>query len=66
MPYSDPFHLFHDNYENSDIVVVVNGGPPGSEKPGMHFCAMRSQLLNLKVPCAQGKVRGNPQGLQEI
>ena len=40
-----------------DIVIVVNGGPPESEKPATHFCATRSRLLNPKVPCIQDKVR---------
>ena len=57
IPHSDPLNLFHDNYDNPNIVIVVNGGPPESEKPATHFCAMRSQLLNPKVPCVQGKVR---------
>ena len=57
MPHSDPLHLFHDNYDNPDIVIVVNGGPPESKKPATHFCATRSRLLNPKLPCIQGKVR---------
>ena len=57
MPHSEPLHLFHDNYENLDTVIVLNGGPPESDRPATHFCATRSHLLNPKVLCAQGKVR---------
>ena len=57
MPHSDILHLFHDNYEEPDIVVVVNGGPPESDNPATHFCATKSRLVNPKVPVVKGKVK---------
>ena len=42
MPHSDPLHLFHDNYEDPDLVIVVNGGPVESNYPATHFCATKS------------------------
>ena len=49
MPYSDPLHLFHDDLEDPDIVIVANGGPPESQFPSTHFSATKSRLVNHKV-----------------
>ena len=55
MPFSEVLHLFHEEYNSPDIVIVVNGGPPESSNPSTHFCATKSRLMNPKIPvCKQG------------
>ena len=50
MPCSNPLHLFHDNYKDPDLVIVVNGGLVESSYPATHFYATKSRLVNQKVP----------------
>ena len=49
VPNMEILHIFHDQYEEPDIVIVSNGGPPESLCPATHFSATRSRLINPKV-----------------
>ena len=47
---AEPMHLFHDEIDNPQVIIVGNGGPAGYEIQNTHFSSTVSRRPNVKLP----------------
>ena len=47
---AEPMHLFHDEIDNPQVIIVGNGGPTGYEIQNTHFSSTVSRRPNVKLP----------------
>ena len=47
---TEPMHLFHDDIDNPQVIIVGKGGPAGYEIQTTHFLATVSRRPNVKLP----------------